>query len=70
MKAQHLNGLNGSLLPCPHCNGPGKLAPMPGASSWWRVRCHDYHCGGTTWAMDEPAKATEAWNRRPASGPE
>lgn len=56
------------LSPCPHCGGPGKLAQMPGAARWWRVRCEDYHCGATTWAMDDAVKAVAAWNRRHECG--
>ncbi|WP_404818597.1 hypothetical protein [Rhodoferax ferrireducens] len=37
---------------------------MIGARSWWRVRCEAYQCGGTTWAMQGPIEAVEAWNRR------
>ena len=54
-----------NLRPCPFCRGPATLAQMPSASSWWRVRCDNYDCGGTTWAMDEPQTAVDAWNRRP-----
>jgi hypothetical protein len=53
------------LLPCAFCGGPGTLARMPGATTWWRVRCNDYHCGGTTWAMGDDELAVNAWNRRP-----
>lgn len=70
MKAAQLNALDGCLRPCAFCGGVAKLAPMPGATSWWRVRCQDYHCGGTTWALDEPEKAVEAWNRRPEGAAE
>lgn len=70
MKAQHLNRLAAALRPCPYCGGPGKLAPMPNASSWWRVRCQNYDCGGTTWAIQGPDEAVAAWNRRPADGPQ
>ncbi len=65
MKAAHLSGLQSSLLPCPFCTGPAKLEPMPNAVNWWRVRCRDYHCGGTTWALNGEADAVAAWNRRP-----
>lgn len=68
MKAQELNAAQVSLKGCPFCGGPGKLTPMPGASSWWRVRCEDFHCGGRTWAMDEVDKAVAAWNRRHECG--
>jgi len=68
MRARELSELEASLAGCAFCGGPGKLAPMPNTASWWRVRCQDYHCGGTTWAMDEPQKAVQAWNRRPAGG--
>ena len=52
------------LLPCPFCGGPATLSSMPLAPTWWRVRCHKYECGSTTWAMDEADKAVKAWNRR------
>lgn len=68
MKAQLLNTLSRTLHPCPYCGGAGRLAPMRGTGNWWRVRCEWHHCGGTTWAMDEPDKAVDAWNRRPADG--
>lgn len=64
MKTPRLGKLP-ALMPCPFCRGEAKLGPMPGAASWWQVRCASYHCGGTTWAMDEPEKAVRAWNRRP-----
>lgn len=68
MKAAELNALQAQAKPCPFCAGPGKLAPMPGARNWWRVRCEDYHCGGTTWAIQEATDAVAAWNRRPNDG--
>ncbi|WP_365755780.1 Lar family restriction alleviation protein [Noviherbaspirillum sp.] len=54
-----------ALRPCAFCGGPATLSPMPSAQTWWQVRCKDYHCGGTTWAMDDEDKAVAAWNRRP-----
>lgn len=68
MKAQELNALQASVKPCPFCAGVATLQPMKGASGWWRVRCDDYHCGGTTWALQGAADAAEAWNRRPPDG--
>jgi Restriction alleviation protein Lar len=53
-----------NLLPCPFCGGPATLSPLPMASTWWRVRCDAYRCGGTTWAMGEADEAASAWNRR------
>jgi len=64
MSAAHQEGAV-TLRPCAFCGGAGKLAPLPGASTWWRVRCNDFHCGGTTWAMEDPDEAVRAWNRRP-----
>lgn len=64
MKAASLDTLQSSLLPCPHCGGMAKLGEMPGSKNWWQVRCQNYHCGGTTWAMPEPNDAAMAWNRR------
>lgn len=58
------NALQRALLPCPHCGGPPKLTPMPRTADWWRVRCEDYDCGATTWAMIGTDAATQAWNRR------
>ncbi len=55
------------LRPCPHCGGPARLEEVgPGrkVKLWFRVRCEDYDCGGTTWAMLGPEAATTAWNRR------
>lgn len=63
-KAQNLSALQAGLKPCPFCGGAAKLAPMPQASGWWQVRCRDFHCGGTTWAMQEGDAVSEAWNRR------
>lgn len=57
------------MKPCPFCEGSAKLEPMPNALHWWRVRCGDFHCGGTTWAMQGPELAVAAWNRRP-NGPQ
>ena len=68
MKAAELNALQATIKACPFCDGAAKLAPMPGASGWWRVRCEDYHCGGTTWAIQGPEDATATWNRRPSDG--
>ncbi len=68
MKAKSIHALQASLLPCPHCDGPAKLAPMPGSDTWWQVRCQNYHCGGTTWAMSEADQAVAAWNRRAGDG--
>jgi len=68
MKAAVLNDLAASLKGCPFCGGPAKLGPMPGNKSWWTVQCVDWHCGGRNWAMDEPEKAVEAWNRRAEGG--
>lgn len=65
MKATHLNQLQDGIQPCPFCTNQAKLEPMPGTNkNWWRVRCADFHCGGTTWAMPSPDEATAAWNRR------
>lgn len=64
MNATALNTLQRTLLPCPHCGSKAKLAPMPRTEFWWRVQCESYHCGGTTWAMQSPESAAEAWNRR------
>jgi hypothetical protein len=52
------------LNPCPFCGGRGELGLMPGTTGWWRVRCKDYHCGGTTWALQGREVAVSAWNRR------
>jgi hypothetical protein len=68
MKAQDLNTLQASVKPCPFCAGRAVLAPLKGASGWWRVRCEDYHCGGTTWALQGSEDAVEVWNRRPTNG--
>jgi hypothetical protein len=59
--------VNGNLEfgPCALCGGKGELSPMPSAPTWWRVRCADFKCGCTTWAMQSPEMAVEAWNRRP-----
>lgn len=67
MKAQELNALQASVKVCPFCGGLATLAPMKG-SDWWRVRCDDYHCGGTTWALQSAPDAVSAWNRRPQDG--
>lgn len=69
MKARELSTLQAGLLACPFCGGPAKLEPMRGTSHWWRVRCGDYDCGGTTWALQGPDTAAAAWNRR-ADGPQ
>ena len=69
MKAHELSELARSAKPCPFCGGRARLEPMPNASHWWRVRCTDFHCGGTTWAMQGPELAAAAWNRRP-DGPQ
>ena len=50
---------------CAFCGCEAKLAPMPNSPTWWRVRCNNYHCGGTTWAMGSQEEAIDAWNRRP-----
>jgi hypothetical protein len=68
MKAAELNALQRTLRACPFCSRSAKLAPMPGASGWWRVRCEWSDCGGTTWAVQGPAEAAEVWNRRPPNG--
>ena len=53
------------LKPCPYCDGPARLDPMPGTNYlWWRVRCRDFGCGGTTWAFQSKDGAIAAWNRR------
>ena len=52
-----------SLLSCPHCAEDSKLTPLPN-STWWRVRCNNYHCGATTWAFQSEDEAIAAWNRR------
>lgn len=52
------------LLPCPFCGISAKLSPLPNAQTWWRVRCDNYHCGGTTWAMEDAEQAIGAWSRR------
>lgn len=54
------------LLACPHCGGPARLEGVGPAKVklWFRVRCQDYACGGTTWAMVGPEAAVAAWNRR------
>lgn len=65
MKAAMLTGFQSGLRPCPFCSGRAKLEPMPNAGNWWRVRCQDYDCGGTTWALNGEAEAVAAWNRRP-----
>jgi len=64
MKAVTRNQLQTSVLPCPFCAGKAKLEPMVRTNSWWRVRCGDYECGGTTWARLGPDVAVNAWNRR------
>lgn len=53
-----------NLKPCPLCGGPASLYQLPHAPTWWRVRCTEYECGATPWAMDEADKAIKAWNRR------
>ncbi|MBE0591202.1 MAG: hypothetical protein IH616_02230 [Gemmatimonadales bacterium] len=61
------NELDAALLACPYCGGPARLDASPAntkAPLWFRVRCQDYHCGGTTWAMVGPEAAVKAWNRR------
>lgn len=52
------------LKPCPYCGGAAKLAELPLAQTWCRVRCNDFFCGGTTWALDSIEAARAAWNRR------
>lgn len=52
-----------NILPCPLCDENAKLMPLPD-SSWWRVRCKNYDCGCTTWALQTKIKAITAWNRR------
>lgn len=64
MKAQQLNGLQAQLKPCPMCGSRGSLKPMAGAPMWFRVRCEDYECGCTTWALMGASEAATAWNRR------
>ncbi|WP_176992776.1 Lar family restriction alleviation protein [Collimonas sp. OK242] len=54
-----------NLRPCPFCGGSATLAPMRNAQEWWRVRCNNYHCGVTPWAMPDAEQAVNAWNRRP-----
>jgi hypothetical protein len=66
MKAAELSALQASARECPFCGRSAKLAPMPGARGWWRVRCEWYDCGGTTWAVQDPGDAVRAWNRRPS----
>lgn len=66
MKARTLTELQHSLRTCPFCAGSAKLEALPKATQWWQVRCKDYDCGGTTWAVMEPDAAANAWNRRPS----
>lgn len=68
MKSAELTALQATVKPCPFCAGGAMLAPMKGAAHWWRVRCDDYHCGGTTWAIQSPEDAVSAWNRRASDG--
>jgi len=57
------------VKPCPFCGGPAKLEPMPDTNNnWWRVRCADYACGGTTYPRGDEESATAAWNRRAVDG--
>lgn len=61
------NELDADLLACPYCGGPARIEPVPlkaTAPLWFRVRCQDYGCGGTNWAMVGPEAAVKAWNRR------
>ncbi|MPT37785.1 MAG: hypothetical protein E2603_04530 [Achromobacter sp.] len=64
MKAQTLTKIQRDLKPCAHCGSRAGLKPMPHAPLWFRVRCENYHCGVTTWAMQGEDEAAEAWNRR------
>lgn len=64
MKAADLNALQAKLKSCPFCNGPATLGPARWANNWWVVQCDAWQCGGRNWAMDEPEKSVEAWNRR------
>ena len=54
------------VKPCPFCSGKAALEPMPSSRGWWRVKCRNYHCGGTNWAMGREEEALTAWNARAA----
>lgn len=58
------NALRRDLRPCPHCGGPAHLERMPRTEFWFRVRCADFKCGGTTWAQASDELAVTVWNRR------
>lgn len=64
MKARTLSALQRDLKPCPFCAGPAALEPVPHSINWWRVRCKSYHCGATTWAVNDAEDAARVWNRR------
>jgi len=64
MKAPVCCATTADLQPCPFCGGTATLSSLPHAPTWWRVRCNEYECGATTWAMGEVDTAVEAWNRR------
>ena len=68
MKTSELQELQAHAQPCPFCGSGAKLAPLPNASGWWRVRCNAGQCGGTTWAIQGATEAVAAWNRRPSNG--
>lgn len=65
MKASHLSELVSNLKPCPFCGGQAALEPAN--KIHWRVRCKDFHCGGTHLVQSEADKACEVWNKRGSS---
>lgn len=69
MKAAPLTRLQDGLALCPFCNSAAKLEPMPGTNNnWWRVRCTNYHCGGTTYPQSDERATVDAWNLRSVNG--
>jgi hypothetical protein len=64
MRATVYRASTADLQPCPLCGGTATLSSLSRAPTWWRVRCNEYECGATTWAMSEADLAVKAWNRR------
>jgi hypothetical protein len=64
VKPTALRTLQRSALPCPFCGASAVLHQMPDTMDWWRVRCPQDACGGTTWAVKGATGAVAAWNRR------
>ena len=62
MKAAELNELSNSLKPCPFCGDKARLEPFN--TVHWRVRCRNFHCGGTNYVQMEAEEAVEKWNKR------